>query len=378
MKGESEIKKILIVTDSFKGSLTSLEAGKAIEKGIIELHEDLEVEVIPVADGGEGTVEAVIKNSKGEFTEVTAKDLLLRNIPARYGLFNNRKSAIIEMAAISGLPLLSMHERNPMLLNTFGTGQLILDAINKGCNEVFVGLGGSATNDGGIGMASALGVRFIDKYGEFVKPIPKYIFDIKRIDIKNKDKRLFNASITILSDVNNPLCGEYGASRVYGTQKGADEIMIKQLDERLEYLADLTETEIGIDYRDVNGSGAAGGLGFGLLAFANAKIISGADFILVNSKVEDKIKHADIIITGEGKLDYQTKFDKLPMKIAKLAKKHNRKCICVSGILGNGIEEIKNDFFYEIYSIVNNKITIEESLKNPGENLTLLAKKINL
>lgn len=371
-------KKILILVDSFKGCLTSSQAADAIEAGLLQKNIELEIIKTPIADGGEGTVDALVEGAAGENVFCEVKDPLNRKIKTYYGLIENGKTAVIEMAAASGITLLTESEKNPMQASTFGTGQLILDALDRGCKNIFIGIGGSVTNDGGAGMATALGARLLDKNSYELSPVPDNFFDIYTIDINYIDPRLNDTKISILSDVNNPLCGPEGASLVYGPQKGADEKMAEDLDKRMTHYADLVEKEIGKSFRHIKGAGAAGGLGFGLLAFCNAKMLSGTEFIADKLKIEEKIKTADIIITGEGKVDRQTEFNKLPVGIARIAKKYNKKCICIAGVITDEARSLKPDYFDEMHSIVNDKISKEESMRNPTKHLTDLASKISL
>ena len=368
--------KILIVIDSFKGSLSSLEAATLIENGFKQVEQDLTIRKIPFADGGEGTVEAIVDALDGEYITVKIKDPLFRDIDAKYGLINNGSAAVIEMAAASGITHLTDDERNPLKTTTYGTGQLIRDAIYRGCSKIVLGIGGSATNEGGIGMAAALGAKFLDVNGEDVELNGGSLSKVASVDLSEMDSLLESIEVITLSDVNNPLCGEQGASAVYGPQKGATKEKVLLLDNNLSHFADIIQKIRGKVLKDVPGSGAAGGLGFGAIAFLNSTLVGGTKYLMDLLKLDETIQQYDIVITGEGKIDSQTKYDKLPAGIAKMAKKYNKFTICIAGGFGEGVEEYQDTYFDKMYSIVNKDISVEEAIKNAKIHLTELSRNI--
>ena len=301
------MKRVLVAIDSFKGSISSKGAASAIEHGLRNIDGNIIVEKIPVADGGEGTVDSIVEYLNGEYVKVFVKDPLERNVQALYGIINDGKTAVIEMSAASGIGLLAKEEYNPLVATSFGTGQLIRDALDRGCRKIIIGIGGSVTNDAGVGMAMALGAKFLDKYGGDVGVQPKEFHRLHTIDLSGMIPEINKAGITVLCDVNNPLLGKNGASYVYGPQKGAAPEVVKLLDEKLAHIADVTEVTLGKEFRNIPGAGAAGGMGFGLVAFLNAGLVSGINFLIKFLQLEDKIKNADLVITGEGKVDAQNK-----------------------------------------------------------------------
>jgi glycerate kinase len=369
-------KKILIAVNSFKGCLSSLEAAKYLEEGLKETNPNLGITKIPLADGGEGTVEAIVETLGGSYVSVQIKDPLLRNISARYGLINNNETAIIEMAAASGITLLNDEERDPMLTSTFGTGELILDAINRGVKNIIIGIGGSATNDAGTGMASALGVKFLDCNNNVVECNGSALKKIVSIDQSNICKRLSKVPITVICDVTNPLYGPKGAAYVYGPQKGATKEMVKILDSNLRYFANVVEKELNISVHDLPGSGAAGGLGYGLVVFTNAKLTSGINFLIEFLCLDEKIKNTDIVITGEGKFDLQTLFNKAPWGILKKAKQMGKKVIGVAGLIEENSKKQFDKKFDLIYSIINYSQSAQDSIINAGKYLRIIGEQI--
>jgi len=360
---------ILIAIDSFKGSLTSLEAASAIERGIKKIDENIIVEKVPLADGGEGTVESIVSYANGSYFDLQVKDPLMRDVVEKYGLVNDGETAVIEMASASGIGMLAEDERNPLIATTYGTGQLIQDALKKGCENFLIGIGGSATNDGGVGMAMALGAKFLDSEGKNIGHEPQNFHNINSIDFSQMDSMIKDAKISVLCDVNNPLIGENGASHVYGPQKGADRKMVELLDNNLKHLADIAEKELGASFRNIPGTGAAGGLGFGLVAFLGARLLGGINFLVDFVNLEKKIIESDIVITGEGKVDFQTKFNKLPVGIARLADKHNKKTVCIAGKIDEGARKMKGNQFDEIFSIMEEGIKEEDAIKNAADFL---------
>ncbi|MGL4999005.1 MAG: glycerate kinase family protein [Cetobacterium sp.] len=355
--------KVIVAIDSFKGSLSSRELGEAIEKGIRDVYAEAEIIKTPIADGGEGTVEALVEGTGGKIVEVTVKNPLMIDIKASYGVLGDGKTAIIEMAAASGLPLISSEARNPLKTTTFGTGQLVKDAIEKGCRELILGLGGSATNDGGLGMMQALGFKLFDIDGNELGYGGEIMELVASIDSSNALKELKECNFLVACDVDNPFYGLKGAAHVYGKQKGADEDMIKVLDKGLEKLAVTLNKEFGRDIGNLSGAGAAGGLGGGLVAFLNATLKPGTDIILEKVGLEEQLKDADFVITGEGRIDFQTIMGKAPIGVAKLAKKHGVPAIGIAGAITEGAEKTHEFGLESFFSIMNFPITLEEAMK---------------
>ena len=325
--------KIVVAPDSFKGSLTAIEVSDAIEKGIREVFPEAEIIKIPMADGGDGTVQCLVNATGGKILEEKVIGPLGNEVWAFYGILGDRKTAIVEMAAASGLTLVPENKRDPLITTTYGTGQLIKAALNQGCRKIIIGIGGSATNDGGAGMVQALGVKLLDQEGKEVGFGGGELKKIVKIDISCMDKRLSDIKVLVASDVNNPLCGPQGASRIYGPQKGATPEIIEELDESLAYFAELIKRDLHKDIKDIPGAGAAGGLGASLIAFLNAELRPGIEIMIEAVKLEQAIKDADLVITGEGKIDSQTIYGKAPIGVAKIAKKYNVPVVAVAAII---------------------------------------------
>jgi len=325
--------KIVVAPDSFKGSLTAIEVSDAIEKGIREVFPEAEIIKIPMADGGDGTVQCLVNATGGKILEEKVIGPLGNEVWAFYGILGDRKTAIVEMAAASGLTLVPENKRDPLITTTYGTGQLIKAALNQGCRKIIIGIGGSATNDGGAGMVQALGVKLLDQEGKEVGFGGGELKKIVKIDISCIDKRLSDIKVLVASDVNNPLCGPQGASRIYGPQKGATPEIIEELDESLAYFAELIKRDLHKDIKDIPGAGAAGGLGASLIAFLNAELRPGIEIMIEAVKLEQAIKDADLVITGEGKIDSQTIYGKAPIGVAKIAKKYNVPVVAVAAII---------------------------------------------
>ncbi|GKZ03073.1 glycerate kinase [Paraclostridium bifermentans] len=317
--------KIVISIDSLKGSLTSIEAANAIKKGILSVDNKSDVVIMPLADGGEGTVEALVQGMNGEEKVISVTGPINEKVNATYGILKETNTAIIEMAQASGLPLVPAELRNPLNTTTYGVGEIIKEAIEKGCRNFIVGIGGSATNDCGVGMLQALGFEFYDENDNLVELGGKVLNQIKRIKTDNKLKELDDCNFKIACDVNNPLYGENGAAYIYGPQKGATKEIVKELDKGLKNFAEVVKKDLGKDIAHIEGAGAAGGLGFGFLGFLNSKLESGIKIILDEIKLEEVVKDADIVITGEGRLDNQTAMGKAPIGVAKLAKNMEQK-----------------------------------------------------
>ena len=368
--------KFVIAPDSFKGSLTALEVADSIEKGIKKIFEDSIIEKVPMADGGEGTVQSLVDSTGGKIINLKVKGPALKEVNAFYGILGDGKTAIIEMAAASGLPLLSAEEKNPAITTSYGTGELIKDSLDRGCRNIIIGLGGSATNDGGIGMLKALGIQFLDSNGEDIGFGGESLSKLCKIDLSSIDSRIRECNITAACDVTNPLCGPEGASYIFGPQKGADEEMIKMLDENLANYANIIKREFEIDIINASGAGAAGGMGAGLMAFLNAKLEKGIDIVINLTKLEERIKEADFVFTGEGMMDYQTAFGKTPYGVAKVAKKYNIPVIGISGGVGNGFETLYDKGFDSIFSIVDKPMSLKDAMKDGKKLIQSTAERI--
>lgn len=323
--------KVVVAIDSLKGSLSSLEAGDAIKNGILKAIPDAEVCVRPLADGGEGTVEALALGMGGKLETVEVTGPLGEKVNCVYGILEESKTAIVEMSGAAGITLVPDADRNPLHTTTYGVGEVIKDAIAKGCRHFIVGIGGSATNDGGIGMLQALGYGMLDKDGNQVPFGAKGLKEIETITDDNVIPELKECSFRVACDVTNPLCGELGCSAVFGPQKGADGAMIIQMDKWLAYYAKLTSEKYDKANAKHPGTGAAGGLGFAFLAYTNAVLESGIKIILEETKLESYVQDADMVVTGEGRLDGQTVFGKAPIGVANIAKKYNKTVLAFAG-----------------------------------------------
>ncbi|MBV1757207.1 MAG: glycerate kinase [Dethiosulfatibacter sp.] len=367
--------KIVIASDSFKGSCTTLQVAEAIEKGIKIVLPDCQIVKIPVADGGEGTVDALVIGTGGNYEHVDVTGPLGDVVKARFGILEGNV-AVIEMAEASGLTLVDKNKRNPLHTTTFGTGQMIREAMNKGCRKIYVGIGGSATNDGGAGMAQALGASFKDSDGNEIGYGGKDLCRIEEIDLMKLDERLAKTEIIILSDVSNPLCGENGASYVYGPQKGATPDMVKELDRCLMHFSNKVKEKLGMDLAHIPGAGAAGGLGAGLMAFCNAKMFNGVDKLLELVDIDQHLVDADLVITGEGKIDTQTAFGKAPVGVAKIAKKYSLPVIAIVGSIGEGASIVYGHGIDAIFDIVSSPMALEEAMENSQMLITQTTENI--
>jgi glycerate kinase len=356
--------KIVIAPDSFKGSLPACEVSYNIEKGIRKVFESADIISIPMADGGEGTVRSLVDSTNGVIVNAKVRGPLLKEADAFYGILGDGSTAIIEMAAASGLPLLRADERNPMKTTTYGTGELIKHALDRGCKKIIIGIGGSATNDGGAGMVKALGVKLLDKTGNDAGYGGESLGRIEAIDMSGMDERLKGCRIVAACDVDNPLVGPRGASRVFGPQKGADEEMVEILDKNLEHYAEVIERTIGISIKNLPGAGAAGGLGGGLVAFLGAELRRGIDIVIEATNLEEKIKDADIVITGEGMMDYQTQYGKTPFGVAQIAKKYDIPVIAIVGSIGYNAEVLYGLGFDGIFPIIDRPMALWEAMSD--------------
>jgi glycerate kinase len=324
---------IIVAPDSFKGSLTALEAADAIVQGVRDVLPDAEIVSIPLADGGEGTVDALVRATEGRIVRVEVTGPLGEPVKAHFGVLGDDVTGVVEMAQAAGLSLVPKERRDPLMATTRGVGELMLAALEEGCTRLIVGLGGSATSDGGAGMAQALGVKLLAEDGNELRPGPASLMSLARIDVSERDPRLERTTIYAASDVSNPLCGPEGAAAVYGPQKGATPQMVEMLDKALGHFAAVIEEQLSIAVRDLSGAGAAGGLGAGLVAFANAEIRSGPSLVLQLLQFEDHLEAADLVLTGEGKLDDQIAFGKAISGVALLAEKHEVPVVAFTGHL---------------------------------------------
>ncbi len=367
----------VIAIDSFKGSLSSLEAGNAAAEGIRRVFPEADTIIRPVADGGEGTIDALAAGLGGKFIEAEVTDPIGRKITAKYGVLPD-STAVIEMAAASGITLLSENEKNPMLTTTYGTGELILDAINRGCRNFIIGIGGSATNDGGVGCLQALGFGMLDCNGQQIGYGAKGLSQLVKITDTNVIDELKECTFHVACDVTNPLCGDSGCSAVFAPQKGADSSMIRLMDEYLRSFAELSKSYATSASPDTAGAGAAGGLGFALMYYLNAKLESGVQLIMRETKLEEAIKNADIVITGEGCLDSQTAMGKAPVGIAKIAKKYGKTVIAFCGGVRTGAELCNRNGIDAYFPIVRNVCDLEQAMiaSNAYKNLSDTAEQV--
>lgn len=356
------MKKVVLAFDSFKGSVSSKEITQTLQRAISSEWEDIDVVSFPIADGGEGTVEILADALGAESVCCTVHDPLMRSINARYAKVYDQHLAIMEMASAAGLPLLSEKERNPMFTSTYGVGEMVLDAVQKGCTHILLGLGGSATNDAGTGMLAAMGVSFLDKEGRTVDPCGKTLKSIDKIDTTSMFPSLKNISFTIICDVDNPFCGKNGAAYVFAPQKGASSDEVRKLDEGLCHYRELILRQFGEDINLQVGSGAAGGMAGGLLPFLNVKLMPGSQTVLRLLGFENVIKEASLVVTGEGKVDRQTCMGKALQGILDLSKKHQIPVVAIGGAV-EAVDELNKRGFTAVFSIQSGPVSRETSMK---------------
>lgn len=362
MKGNTNM-KIVIAIDSMKGSLTSIEAGEAAAAGIRRVHPQAEIIVRPLADGGEGTVEALVSGLHGTMQQIQVTGPLGQPIHCKYGILEDADTAVIEMAAAAGITLVPSNLRNPLYTTTYGVGEMIKDAIQKGCRKFIVGIGGSATNDGGVGMLQALGYDFLDVQGN---PIPFGAHGLEMlatISDTNVVSKLAECQFRVACDVTNILCGESGCSAVFGLQKGATPAMIAQMDSWLQHYAELARKKYPSANPTQPGTGAAGGLGFAFLTFTNATLESGIQIVLEETRLEEAIRDADLIITGEGRLDGQTAMGKAPIGVARLAKKYDKPVIAVAGAVTSDAKACNAQGIDAFFPILRQVMMLEEAMQ---------------
>ncbi|WP_019120663.1 glycerate kinase [Brevibacillus massiliensis] len=368
--------KIVIAPDSFKGSVSAMEAAIAIEKGIKRYLPDAKTLLIPVADGGEGTLDSLVAATGGKRVPVTVTGPLGSPVAAEYGLLGDGETCVIEMASASGLYLISPEERNPLVTTTYGTGELIRQALDDGCRRFILAIGGSATNDGGAGMLQALGMRLLNAKGEPVGFGGGELRQIAAIDDSGFDRRIAEASFLIATDVQNPLVGPSGASHVFGPQKGATPEMAASLDEGLSHWADLIEAKTGMRIHDRPGAGAAGGIGGAFQAFFPAAMRRGIDVVIEYTGLRDALQGADLVFTGEGQIDFQTASGKTPMGVAQEAQKLGVPVFVLAGSIGRGISELYQYGITGIHSIVNAPMTLKEAMQRAPELLAERAEQV--
>ncbi|MDR7073256.1 glycerate kinase [Fictibacillus barbaricus] len=370
--------KIVIAPDSFKESLTAAEVCAAIQAGFQKVLPDAEYIHVPIGDGGEGTVQSVVDATGGKIVAVEATGPLGNKVEAFYGITGDGKTAVIEMAAASGLHLVPWELRNPMVTTTFGTGELILDALDKKVGRIVLGLGGSATNDGGAGMAQALGVKFSDVNGDELPFGGEALGELLAIDISGIDPRLKSVKVDVACDVTNPLTGPLGASAVFGPQKGASPEMVVNLNNCLKRYAEVIERNLAINVDELPGAGAAGGLGAGVVAFLNGELQSGIDLVLDVIGFEDAVRDADLVLIGEGRIDSQTVHGKAPVGVAKRAKSvvDGIPVIAIAGSISDGYEAVYEHGIDAVFSVVNGVVTLEKALLDGAVNVEKTAENV--
>ncbi len=362
--------KIIIAPQEFKESLTGIQIARAMRKGVLRVWPEADAHLVPVADGGDGTLQSLVDASGGQIMTAVVDDPLGRPIEAIWGALGDDRTAVIEMARSSGIALLKPDERNPLVTTTYGVGQLMSLALDAGYRNLIIGIGGSATNDGGAGMAQALGAKLLDAEGNDLARGGGSLAEIHEIDVSALDPRLSETTINVACDVNNPLCGETGASAIFGPQKGADPSTVGFLDNALERFGTLLERDLGSEVMHTPGAGAAGGLGAGLMAFANAQLRPGADIVIDALDLENRLQDASLVIVGEGQTDRSTVFNKAPVAVAQRAKALGIPTVAISGSLGEGFEGIHDLGIDAAFSILDHCMTLEDAM---SETATLVA-----
>lgn len=368
--------RIVLAPDSYKGSATAASVCRAIGSGIRKVDPDIEIIDAPMADGGEGTVAALVSATGGRIISARVTGPLGQPVDSFYGILGDGKTAAIEMAAAAGLPLVPSHLRNPMYTTTYGVGELIALALANGCTRIVMGIGGSATNDGGAGMAKALGVMLLDEHG---LPVPEGgagLLRLQRVDASGLMQEARDAEFLIACDVDNPLCGKRGASAVFGPQKGATPEMVGVLDEALARYSQILERDMGVRVASVPGAGAAGGLGAGLMAFLGAKLLSGVEMVIDVSGLEKKIKGASLVITGEGRMDHQTLMGKVPWGVARVAKRHGVPAIALVGSYSLPTEALHEAGICAVFAASSGPSSLEEAMANVERNIEVTAEQI--
>lgn len=370
------IMKIIIAPDSFKESLTAMQVATAIENGFKQVIKNADYYKYPMADGGEGTVQSLIDATDGHIITCSVTDPLGKPVDAFYGILGDGQSAVIEMAAASGLHLVKTDQRNPLLTTTFGTGELIKHALDQGVKHIIVGIGGSATNDGGIGMAQALGIKILDQAGQELGYGGGELNKLTSIDISGLDPRLSEITLEVACDVDNPLCGAKGASAIFGPQKGATPEMIALLDKNLAHFAKIINEQLGRNIANTAGSGAAGGMGAALLGLLDAKLRPGIEIVMDAINLKELIKDAHLVITGEGRIDSQTIHGKTPISVARAAKKHNIPVIGIAGSLSHDCGVVHEHGIDSVFSVVSGAVSLEQAFQEAAINVEMTARNI--
>ena len=368
--------KIVIAPDSYKESLSALDVATAIEAGFREIFPEAEYIKLPVADGGEGTVEAMVAATQGRIVEVAVTGPLGTEVEGFYGLSGDEQSAFIEMAAASGLELVLPEQRNPLITTSWGTGELIRHALDAGVKHIIIGIGGSATNDGGAGMVQALGAKLLDSEGQDLGQGGGALEMLARIDISELDRRLHDCRIEVACDVTNPLTGKEGATAIFGPQKGATPEMITRLDAALAHYAQLIKRDLDLDVLDLAGGGAAGGMGAALFAFCGAELRQGIEIVTDALHLDRYVAEADLVITGEGRIDSQTVHGKVPVGVAKVAKRYNKPVIGIAGSLTADVGVVHEHGIDAVFSVIYGICTLDDALKNAAENVRMTARNV--
>ena len=359
--------KIVIAPQTFKGSISALDAARAMRDGVSRAAPDAEIALVPVADGGDGTLETLVEGSSGEIRPIEVTGPLGERRAAEWGAMGDRRTAVIEMAHTSGLALVPDADRNPLVTTTFGLGEAIASALDAGFRRFIIGIGGSATNDAGAGMAQALGVRLLDRAGADLPHGGVALANLRAIDMSGLDARIRECEILVACDVNNPLTGPTGASAIYGPQKGATPQMVARLDAALAHFARIALRDIGADISEVSGAGAAGGLGGGLIAFTNARLMAGVDIVLDTVNLDDFLQDADLVITGEGSIDHSTIYNKAPVGVAARAKQRGIPVVAIAGSLGSGFQDVREHGIDALAAITTTPMTLDEASERAAE-----------
>lgn len=368
--------KIIIAPDSFKESLTAMQVAEAIEQGFSEIFPQAEYIKLPMADGGEGTVESMVAATSGELVNVEVTGPLGAPVKAFYGWMGDGETAVIEMAAASGLHLVAPEQRNPLITTSYGTGELILAALNHGARKIILGIGGSATNDGGAGMMQALGVQLRDQQGKALTVGGAALAQLVDIDLSQLDDRLAQTDILVACDVDNPLCGAKGASAVFGPQKGATPERVQQLDAALQHYGEKIEQVTGKSVINVAGAGAAGGMGAALFGLLNARLQPGIEIVTEALKLAATVQNADLVITGEGRIDSQTIYGKTPVGVARVAKRFDIPVIAIAGSMAPDYEVVHQHGLDAVFSVLNHIQTLPEALEEASDNIRITARNV--
>jgi glycerate 2-kinase len=368
--------KIVLAPDSYKESLTAKQACDAMEEGIRRILPEADVVKVPMADGGEGTVQSLVDATGGQVLQAEVTGPLGIKVMAQYGILGDKETAIIEMAEASGICRVPSDQRNPLITTTYGTGELILEALDRGCSKFIMGIGGSGTNDGGAGMAQALGIRLLDEEDNELGYGGGSLNRLNRIDLSRLDLRITECTFTIACDVDNPLCGPNGASHMFGPQKGATPKIVLELDRNLDHFSNIIQQELGINVKYLAGAGAAGGLGAGMVAFLGASLQRGVDIVIEATQLEEKLQGADLVFSGEGQCDFQTERGKAPYGVIKAARKAGVPVILIGGSIGHGIENLYDHGVESVFSMIDRPMSLEEAIEKSKELLVNITERI--